>query len=97
MHAALVFGGADARDQPRHLQSLEQRGQRAGVEIKLLAQRGNGEAIALPQHQHDKVLRVGEPEVLKQWLVELGHCQRGRIQRKAELVVQFQHGGGLVG
>ena len=42
-------------------------------------------------------LRAGQAQRVEQGLVELGHGQRGRIQRKAQLVVQQQRCVGLGG
>ena len=82
------------RHQAGGLQALEQGRERAGVEGQPLAEFGNHQAVALPQHEQRQVLRVGEAQLVEQRLVQLGHRQRGGIQREAQLVVQQQ---GLVG
>lgn len=55
---ALVFHRTDARHQARGLQALEQRGERAGVQAQPLAELGDHQAVALPEHEHGEVLRV---------------------------------------
>src|SRR5665213_291699 len=46
--------------------------------------------VTLPQHQHDKILRIGEPEPVEQRLVDAVEGVGGRIHREADLVVQPQ-------
>ena len=89
-HPALVGRIAQAGQQPGGLHALEQRGQGAGVQAQPFAEFGHGQAITLPQHQQGQVLRVGQAQLIEQRLVQLGHGQRCRIQREAQLVVQQQ-------
>src|SRR5690606_6045457 len=77
------------------LQTLEQRRQRAGIQLQALAQRlerglrrrGN---LPLPQHQHDQVLRVGQAQRIEHRLVGPDHRPRGSVQLEAQLIVQVQ-------
>ena len=92
-HASLIRVVALTRDQPRALKALEQRGQGAGVQLQQLSEFMHGAVVALPEHEHHQVLRIGQAQWRKQRLVQLGHGQRCGIQRKADLVVQPQGGG----
>ena len=90
VHAPFVRGGARARHQAGGLQPLQQRRERAGVEVEPLAEFAHRRAVLLPEHQHREVLRVGQAERLEQRLVQPRHRERGRMQREAELVVQVE-------
>ncbi len=92
-HAPLVLRIATAGDEPGGFHALEQRGQRARVQAQPFAQLGHRDAVLLPEGEHGDVLRIGEPDGIEQWLVELGHRQRRRIQGEADLAVQPLEGG----
>jgi hypothetical protein len=96
-HATLVGGVAQALDQAAGFEPLEQGREGARIELQPVAELRDGDAIPFPQHQHHQVLRVGEPQRVQQRLVGLGHGQRCRIQREAQLVVQGQPGLGARG
>lgn len=89
-YAAFVLHVAKTAHEVGGFEALEQGRERARIEVQALAEFGNRDAVVFPQHEHGQVLRVGEAHVLEQRFVELGHGQRGRIQREAELVVELQ-------
>ena len=89
-HLPFIFGAARALDEFRRLEPLEQRGQRAGIELQPLADVLDGQAVALPQHQHDEVLRIGQPEPVKQRLIGTVKRVCGGIDRKTELIAEQQ-------
>mgnify|MGYP000965533580 CR=1 FL=1 len=71
--------------------------QRAGIQRQAFTQGGDGHVVLLPQRQQRDVLRVGQAQFGQQRLVAARHRQRGGVERKAQLMVQQQLGGGLVG
>ncbi|MCY1184132.1 hypothetical protein D9M73_248010 [compost metagenome] len=89
-HYPFIFAAAVALQQAFAFQALEQRGQRARVGQQVLADFAHGQAVTLPEHEHGKVLRVGQAQRLQQRLVDLGHQQRGGVQGETDLVVQQQ-------
>ena len=93
-HTAFVGRVAQALHQALCLQALEQWRQRARIQHEAAAQLRDGDAVAFPQHQQHQVLRVGQAQRCQQRLVDLGHGQRGGVQREAQLLVQRQPVGG---
>src|ERR1700716_4108945 len=57
--------------------------------MELLADLLDGDAVALPQPQHDEILRISEREGVEQRLVDPVEGMRGRIDREAQQVVQL--------
>lgn len=89
--AALVLGIAVPLNQPGLLQSLQQRGERAAVKAKAVAQRPDRDRFRfLPKGQHGHVLRVGEPEWLEQRPVGADQRSTGVVERKTQQLVQAE-------
>src|SRR3979411_3434814 len=57
--------------------------------MELLADLLDGDAVALPQAQHDEILRISEREGVEQRLVDPVEGMRGRIDREAQHVVEL--------
>src|ERR1700704_2672984 len=57
--------------------------------MELLADLLDGDAVALPQPQHDEILRISEREGVEQRLVDPVEGMRGRINREAQHVVEL--------
>jgi choline kinase len=77
-------------DETRRLQALQERGQRAVVEVQ-----GGREVLdrglaALPEDEEDEVLRVGQLQLLKEGAVRGRQRPLGRVQREAQLLVEEQ-------
>jgi len=72
------------------LQALEQRGQRAVVEVERGAEFLDGDLVPVPEHQQYEVLGVGEPEFLQYRPVEPGDGAGGGVEGEAHLVVEEQ-------
>ncbi len=63
---SLVGRVATPGDEPGGLETLEERRQRAGVEPERLAEIFDGGLPALPEHEQDEVLRIGQAQWLEQ-------------------------------
>ena len=72
----------------RRLQPLQQRRQRAGIQQQPLADVLDRDVVALPQRQHDQILRVGQTELVEQRLVDAVERVRGGIHCKADLIIE---------
>src|ERR1700716_2013509 len=57
--------------------------------MELLADLLDGDAVALPQAQHDEILRISEREGVEQRLVDPVEGMRGRIDRETQHVVEL--------
>ena len=80
-----------APDQAGRLQPLQQRGERAGVQVQRGAQRLDRLRAALPEHEQDEVLRVGQADLVEQRTVRVDDGAGGRVQREAHQAVEV-HG-----
>ena len=89
---ALVGLAPGAADEAGGLEALEHRRQGSGIEAQAAADVGDGQAVVLPQHDQDEVLRIGQAQPLEQRPVALRHAVGGRVERVAELVVEPQSG-----
>ena len=58
--------------------------------LEPLAERLDGHAIALPQHQQHQVLRIGQAERIEQRRVRAGQRARRVVQREAQLIVEVE-------
>src|SRR6266850_8050738 len=56
--------------------------------MKLLADSLDGHVVALPQREHDEILRIGQAERVEQRLVDAIERMRGGIHREAQHLVQ---------
>ena len=86
---ALVRSRAAPGHIPLFRQPLEQRCQRAGIQIQVLPDLLDAQLPVLPQHHHGDVLRVGQVELVKKRLVCLDDLLRVGIQREADLIFEL--------
>ncbi|MGY4381003.1 hypothetical protein ACVWZ3_008642 [Bradyrhizobium sp. i1.3.6] len=58
------------------------------IQEQLFADVLDRHVVALPQHKHHQILRVGQAEPVQQRLVDPVEGMRGRIDREADLIVE---------
>ena len=72
------------------LQLLQQRRERAGIEIQLLAKLLDRKLPVFPERHHDQVLRIGEVQLFQQRIIRLDDLPGTGINGKTQLIFQFQ-------
>src|SRR5579859_274587 len=87
LHGALVLAPPQAGDQAGRLEPLQERGERAVVELQHGGDLLHRLRPLLPQQPHHQVLRVGQPQPVEQVAVQPGDRARGRVQGEAEVVL----------
>ena len=85
---ALVAGAALAGEVALRLEALEQRRERRGLELQRLAEVAHGARAALPEREHDEVLRVREAERLEDRPVDADDAAGGDGEGEAHLVLE---------
>ena len=90
--ADLTFVGRTpgSPDVTEGFQSLQHRRQGIRLQRELAAKLSDGLVVVVPQKNHRNELRVGEVELLEQWLVNAVECVAGRINGKAQETLELE-------
>ncbi|OEI67187.1 hypothetical protein Cus16_3195 [Curtobacterium sp. ER1/6] len=92
---ALVGAPALAADQVCLLHPAEERGERARVELQVVAEARDGLVALDPQRDEDEVLRVRESPGLEQRAVRLRRRPGRRVEREAHHLVGHRHANSI--
>ena len=69
-HPTLVVRAAVSLYESETFEPLQQRRQGSGIELQPRPEVAHGDTVALPQHQHREVLRIGEAEFVEHWPID---------------------------